>query len=192
MATDGTSPDDGTGLTFGDGTSGNESLASLQSPAADGGEFDEHGTRYDPAIHSPNRTKTRDGRWRRRKGSGGAGNSGSASRTSGKQTSKGSVSVSGVETLLVGIFAGISYISKAPEWALEPDESAPLAKSVKEVADLYDMPDMTEKGIKWTALAMTAGPMIMAKSMLIKQRKDEEKAAKARPINEPQNDLFTQ
>jgi len=59
---------------------------------------------------------------------------------------------------------------RAPELVLEDDEAKPLAQAISDVAQFYELPDMTEKAVAWIALAVTVGRVYAPKALLIRQR----------------------
>lgn len=164
-----TNSGDGTGLNFGEATDPNDAT---RGSGVNLGDSDNYAR-----DAAGNIILNADGSPRKRRGPKRGSN-----RTGSGKTSSGKISVSGVETLLVGIFAGVAMFTKCPEVALEKDESGPLSKAVAEVAELYPMPDLTEKAVKWTALAMCAGPMVVAKGILIKERVSADRAKNTKEL----------
>lgn len=70
---------------------------------------------------------------------------------------------------------------KAPEWALDKEESTALAQAVKDVSDFYNF-EASQEAILWTnliaALAMVYGPRVFT---TIQKRNKESKPKQAAP-----------
>lgn len=127
---------------------------------------------FDPAIHVGRDKRNSDGSYRRKRGR--RAGSGSSNRAN----SKGKTSVNTVESALVGIHAMLSVALRTPELKLEDDESKPLAQAVKAVADLYDIPVISEAAIAWIGL-ITVGSQIYGPRMyMINERLKAERAEK--------------
>jgi hypothetical protein len=143
-----------------------------------GGTGDGDDFTFDPERHVGPDKRNADGSYRRKRGR----RAGSTNRQGPrKASSKTSVNVNAVETALVGIHMVLATALNTPEIALEKDESKPLATAVAEVAKHYDFPEVAEKTLAWVSLAMVAGPMYMAKAMLVRERT---KANKARNVTD--------
>lgn len=161
-------------LTGNTGTGGDE-LGSV-SPIAggiDGVERDALGNAFDPERHSGLDKLNADGGYRLKRGRRATGASGKTSTRSARKTS---VNVNAIETALVGIHMVAATMLRAPEIALEKDESEPLAKAVAEVAKHYDVPHVADVVLAWVSLGFIALPMYGAKAVLVKDRVKAEKA----------------
>lgn len=135
---------------------------------------------------SGNIVRNADGSPRKRRGrkpGGGSGSNRAASTGRKAAASQGTISVAGLEAILVATSVAAAGLFKSPEIALESDESGPLAKAGKEVLDCYPLPEISEKAAKWVAFISVAVPMFGAKAMLIKERIDRERAERATPVN---------
>lgn len=176
MATDAEPTIDTTGLDFGDSAFVDPATATSGSGDGSGdnaGDADEY-----VRDAAGNIKRNKDGSPRKRRGrKPGSGNS-AASGSSAQSKAKAKLSVSGIESLLIGIHLSLAAGLRTPEIALEADESAPLAKAIAEVAQYYPMPDMTEKAIAWGALIMIVGKTYIPKYMLAQQRIQQTKVAK--------------
>ncbi len=134
---------------------------------------------FDPAIHIGRDKRNADGSYRRKRGRrAGSSNAKNPARRAGKASL---ADVNTVEKALVGIHAIMAGVFSAPEFALEKDESKPLAESVSEVAKHYDIPEVADVTLAWVSLAMVAGPMYMAKYMLVRERIRAERATRINP-----------
>lgn len=73
---------------------------------------------------------------------------------SGKPATKTTDSIA---TMLYSVHMMGSMLLKTPEMMLSEVESSQLAKAIKDVSELYDVPFMDEKTLAWFNLAMVAG-----------------------------------
>lgn len=134
------------------------------------------GDDFDPAIHVGRDKRNADGSYRRKRGKRGSGSNGGRAKSA--KSSK--TSVEGIERALVGIHGMIAAFVKAPELALEKDESKPYAEAVAEVAKHYDIPEVADVTMAWIGLAMVMGTIYGPRYILIQQRLRGERA---KPVN---------
>jgi hypothetical protein len=180
MATDTASSGDGTGLDFGDGATdpANATVNGAGNSGDGSGDNLSDAGNYERDA-AGNIIRNADGSPRKKRGrksSGGGGNSARSGNT-GQRKAKGSaVSVTAIEQALTGIHVALAIMAKAPELALEPDESKPLAESLAELSKHFPMPDISEKAIAIVAVCVVASKVYIPKAILIKQRMAAEKA----------------
>lgn len=95
---------------------------------------------------------------------------------------KASISVDGLEGILLSIHGMLASIAKTPELEIQPSEAEKLAKAISAVQDQYPITKIDAKAVVWinlfSAMGMIYGPRMVA----IKMRKAFNNAT---PVNEP-------
>jgi len=142
-------------------------------PDDDGYERNPDGSVRRNRDGSPRRKRGRRRGWR-------------ASDGSGRKSKKSDtlLNVSGIEKVLLSCHGMLSAITKTPELALEDKEAADLALAMAEVAEFYPL-DVAPEVYAWVNLFMIAIPIYGSRVFLVAQRRRDERANRARPVNEP-------
>lgn len=90
------------------------------------------------------------------------------------------------------VSATISAATKAPEWALDKEESEQLGAALKNVADMYPV-QISDKAAAWGNLGLTALIMFGPRAYITYDRLQKEREERARNVTPPppSNEPFT-
>jgi hypothetical protein len=190
---DGPSSGSGRGRSNGNGSGGAASgpidPASI-GPGTDNGTDDDNYAR----DADGNVKRNKDGSPQRKRGrkSGSAGSRNATGGASRKDDLKGSIDA--LTNILALTHMGIATVSNTPEMALSEDEAKLLANAAVPVLEQFDFkPDPRFTAV--FGLVVVAGQIYVPRAVLIRMRKAEERAARAKPVYEStstahQNDAF--